>query len=165
MIRRARTLSREITEPTSFPGLVYSDHLSWNGTATCLSAALAMSGCAAAFEPVVVALAGTGTSTVIGHSSDGTVYRTFTASLAEVKAASLQTLSLMDIRVDGLETTDERETITAKATRRSVNIDLEPISSNVTRMKVVVKSGGSIFYDGDTATEMVLQVERALRKN
>ena len=121
-----------------------------------------MSGCVA-FEPVVVALAGT--STVIGHSFDGTVYRSFTASLAEVKAASLQTLSLMAIGVDGVETADDGETITAKATRRSVKIDLEPISPNVTRMKVVVKSGGSIFYDGDTAAEMVLQVERALRKN
>ena len=144
--------------------MVYSNYVSWNSAAACLSAALAMSGCAAAFEPVVVALAGSGTSTAIGHSFDGTVYHTFTGSLADVKAAALQTLSMMGISIEGLEATGEGETIAAKATRRRIKIDLETISSSLTRMKVVVKNGG-FFHDGETATEIVLQIEKALRKN
>ena len=95
---------------------------------------------------------------------NGTAYRTFTAPLAEVKAAALDTLSLMGIRVDGFETTDHGETITGSASRRSVDIELEPISSKATRMKVVTKNGG-IFYDGATATEIVLQTEKALGVN
>lgn len=139
--------------------------MSWKTTAACLCAALASGGCAAsALQPIAVALAGAGTSTAISHSLNGTAYRTFAAPLAEVKAASLDTLSLMGIRVDGFETTDHGETITGRASRRSVDIELEPISSKATRMRVVTKNGG-IFYDGATATEIVLQTEKALGIN
>jgi hypothetical protein len=139
--------------------------LAWKSTAACLCAALATGGCAAPiFQPLVVALAGAGTSTAVSHSMNGAAYRTFTAPLAEVKAASLDTLSLMGIRVDGFETTDHGETISGTASRRSVEIELEPISSKATRMKVVTKNGG-IFYDGATATEIVLQTEKALGVN
>lgn len=111
-----------------------------------------------------MALAGSGGSTAVGLSSNGTAYRTFTASLAQVEAASLGTLSLMGMRVEGVEITDGGETITASATRRSVQIDLEQISSNTTRMKVITKNG-SFSHDAATATEIVLQTEKALAKN
>jgi hypothetical protein len=123
--------------------------------------ASALGGCTPAIQPLAVALAGAGTSTVVGHSLNGTAYRTFTHSLEEVKAAALDTLSLMGIRVDGFETVPEGEIIRGSAHRRTVEIELEPISSKATRIKVVTRNGG-IFYDASTATEIVLQTEKTL---
>jgi exopolyphosphatase/pppGpp-phosphohydrolase len=134
---------------------------------TLLLATLALpvlGGCALATQPLAVALAGAGTSTVIGHSMDGAAFRTFTASLDEVKAASLDTLSLMGIRVDRFETIEHGELITGSAIRRTIEIELEPISSKATRMKVVTKNEG-VFRDGATATEIVLQTEKRLGVN
>jgi hypothetical protein len=110
---------------------------------------------------MAVALAGAGTSTAINYSFNGGASRTFTAPLAEVKAASLDTLSLMGIRVDGFEDTTQGETINGSAIQRSVSVDLEPISSKATRMRVVARNKG-IFFDTATATEIVLQTEKAL---
>ena len=139
--------------------------MSWKSTVTCLCAALAAGGCAAStLQPIAVALAGAGTSTAISYSLNGGASRTFTAPLAEVKAAALDTLSLMGIRVDSFETTGQGETIAGSATRRSVDIELEAISSKATRMRVVTRNGG-IFYDSATATEIVLQTEKALGVN
>ena len=46
----------------------------------------------------------------------------------------------------------------------SVSVDLEPISSKATRMRVVARNSG-IFFDTATATEIVLQTEKALGVN
>jgi hypothetical protein len=121
----------------------------------------ALAGCSLATQPLAVALAGAGTSTVIGQSMNGTAYRTFTHTLAEVKAAALDTLSLMGIRVDSFETSERGELINGSAIARSIEVELEPISSKATRMRVVTRNGG-IFYDAATATEIVLQTEKAL---
>jgi hypothetical protein len=134
---------------------------------TFLLAALALpalGGCALATQPLAVALAGAGTSTVIGHSMDGAAYRTFTASLDDLKAATLDTLSLMGIRIDSFETVEKGEVITGSAIRRTIEIELEPITSKATRMKVVTKNEG-VFRDGATATEIVLQTEKKLGVN
>jgi hypothetical protein len=120
-----------------------------------------LGGCSIVSEPIAAALAGAGASTAIGHSMNGTAYRTFTASLAEVKTAALDTLSLMGIRVDGFESSDHSETVLGSAYARRVEIELEPISSKATRMRVVTRNGG-IFYDAATATEIVMQTEKAL---
>jgi hypothetical protein len=136
--------------------------MAWKSTAVGLCAALVTGGCAtAALQPMAVALAGAGTSTAINYSFNGGASRTFTAPLAEVKAASLDTLSLMGIRVDGFENTTQGETINGSAIQRSVSVDLEPISSKATRMRVVARNNG-IFFDTATATEIVLQTEKAL---
>jgi hypothetical protein len=117
--------------------------------------------CTAGVQPLAVALAGAGTSTAIGHSLQGVAYKTFTAPLAEVKAASLESLSAMGIQVDAFQVTDEGESIEGSANRRNVEIALEPISARATRMKVIARNGG-LLYDGATATEIVLQTEKAL---
>jgi hypothetical protein len=119
-----------------------------------------LAGCALASQPLAVALAGAGTSSAISHSLSGTAYRTFTATLEELKAASLDTLSTMGIRIDSFETVENGELISGSALRRSVEIELEPISSRATRMRVVTRGG--VFFDGSTATEIVMQTEKAL---
>ena len=42
----------------------------------------------------------------------------------------------------------------------TVEIELEPISSRATRMRVITRGG--VFFDGSTATEIVMQTEKAL---
>lgn len=123
--------------------------------ATTLS--LLLCGCTSALQPLAAAMVGG----AIGHTMNGVAYRTFTAPLAAVKAASLDSLGLMGIRVDEHETTEENELIYGSANRRTVELELEPISPRATRLRVVARDGG-LFYDSATATEIVLQTERAL---
>ena len=129
-----------------------------------LAAVLALGGCALASQPLAVALAGAGTSSAIGQTMTGTVYRTFTAPPAEVKAATLDAMSLMGIQADSFSSYEGGEIIRGSALQRSVEIALEQISSKATRMRVAMKNGG-IFYDGATATELVIQTEKALGVN
>jgi hypothetical protein len=147
-----------------FRRLRHRGGLAWKSTAACLCAALAVGGCTLASQPLAVALAGAGTSSAIGQTMNGTVYRTFTAPPAEVKAAALDTLSLMGFRVDSFATFDNGEIIRGSAINRTVEVELEPISSRATRMRVATKNG-SLFYDGATATEIVIQTEKALGVN
>ena len=125
------------------------------------AAALGLSACSLATQPLAVALAGAGTSTAIAQSMSGTAYRTFTHTLSDVKAATLDTLDRMGIRVDRLANTEQSELIEGTARERSVEIELEPITDKATRMRVVTRSGG-LFYDAATATEIVLQTEKSL---
>jgi hypothetical protein len=138
--------------------------MAWKGTCIIAATAALLGGCALASEPIAVALAGAGASTAIGHSLNGTASRTFTATLDEVKAASLDTLSAMGIRIDSFETVEHGELITGSAIRRTIEIELEPISSKATRMRVITRNGG-VFFDASTATEIVMQTEKALGAN
>jgi hypothetical protein len=123
-----------------------------------------LGGCALASEPLLVALAGAGTTTALGHSINGTAYRTFTAPMSEVRQAAVDAFNRMGIRLETMETLDEGELIIGSAERRIIYVDLEPISSKTTRIKVVAKNGG-IFFDSSTATEIVLQAEKVLAGN
>ncbi|MBV8031216.1 MAG: hypothetical protein JO035_06880, partial [Betaproteobacteria bacterium] len=44
---------------------------------------------------------------------------------------------------------------------RTIEVELEPISSRATRMRVVARNN-ALFYDAATATEIVLETEKAL---
>ena len=125
-----------------------------------LSAGLA--GCTPAFQPIAVALAGAGTSSAISQTMSGTTFRTFTAPADEVERAVLDTFSLMGIQLSSVERPPAgNESITGRATSREIKIELEAITPKTTRMRVEAKNGG-FFYDGATATEIVLQTEKAL---
>ena len=130
--------------------------------ALAVPAALALlGGCSLAAEPLAAAVAGAGTSAALGHSLNGLAYRTFTMPLAEVRSAALQALMAMGLRLESIEDTEDGQRIEASAERRTIYVDLEPISTRTTRVKVAAKNGG-IFYDSSTATEIVLQTEKAL---
>jgi hypothetical protein len=70
----------------------------------------------------------------------------------------------MGIRIDSFETVEHGELITGSAIRRTIEIELEPISSKATRMRVITRNGG-VFFDASTATEIVMQTEKALGAN
>jgi hypothetical protein len=126
--------------------------------AVILAATYALSGCV----PLAVTAAGVGGGAAVSHSLNGITYRTFTAPAANVKTASLGALNRMGMKYTGSEKVEHgAEMLKAKATDRSIEITLEPLSANSTRMKVVARNGG-IFYDSSTATEIILQTERQL---
>jgi hypothetical protein len=111
-------------------------------------------------EPLAAAVLGAGTSTALGHSLNGTAYRTFTAPLREVRKAMLEALATMGMRVEYTETLEGGELIVASAEKRAIYIDLEPLTSRATRVQVAAKNGG-LLHDSATATEIVLQAEKA----
>jgi hypothetical protein len=77
-----------------------------------------------------------------------------------VKSATMVALNKMGI--NGVKTSKEKagEKILAIASDREIEIELEQLSPNTTRMRTVARSG--FFYDSATATEIIIQTEKAL---
>jgi hypothetical protein len=124
----------------------------------CLPACMLMTGC----ETVAVALLGAGASSAIRYNLEGIAGRTFTAPLAAVKSASLAALDRMGLSLDSTSTYEGGETIYARAPTRDIEIELEPITSQLTRLRVTAKGGSSFLYDNSTAIELVAQTEKQL---
>ena len=115
----------------------------------------------AACEPLSLTAVGVGGSAAVSHTLGGITYRTFTAPMPRVKTASLNALGKMGIKVAGTEKVESGELVRAAANDRSIEITLEALSPNATRMKVVARNCG-LFFDSATATEIILQTERLL---
>ena len=115
------------------------------------------SGC----EAVAVTALGVGGAAGVSHTLTGIVYRTFTEPVQKVKRATLTALEQMAITVESVEKTENGEVIHAKASNRDIEIVLEALTPKATRMRVTADSEG-IFKDSATATEIILQTERAL---
>lgn len=130
----------------------------WRVALIC-TAAIYLTACAAA----ATTAAGIGGSQALSHTINGITYRTFTATAPEVKVAAINALWRMKIKVvsDGKPDKNNLRTITAKANGRNIEVQIEPISDNATRMRVVAKSGG-LFYDSATADEIIQQTKRQL---
>src|SRR5215510_7029608 len=131
-----------------------------NGVVGCLVAAFAAplgSGCAA----VALTAGGFGAAVGVNHTLSGIVYRTFSEPLPKVKRAALTALKQMEIPVESVEKTKQGELIRAKASNRAIEVEFESLTPKTTRMRVVADSDG-LFKDSATATEIILQTERAL---
>jgi hypothetical protein len=126
--------------------------------AALLSAAcLLLSGC----ESLAVTALGLGASQAMGHTLSGISYRTFTAPITKVKNASVGALKHMGMTLDSASKTETGELILARAGRREVQIEIESLTSNATRVRVTARDGG-LFYDSSTATEIIVQTEKLL---
>jgi hypothetical protein len=66
----------------------------------------------------------------------------------------------MDIKVDTTEKMENGERIKARAADREIEIELESLSSRTTRMRSTARSG--LLMDSATATEIIIQTEKAL---
>ena len=125
----------------------------------CLLPALAAaSGCAS----VGVTLAGLGAGVGMNHYTNNVTSRTFTEPLADVRQAVHEALKRMAIPVEGTAETGAATTITAKAGSREIEIELEPITANTTRMQSIARREGSLFLDSATGAEIIAQTERIL---
>ena len=125
--------------------------------AAILGAALLASGC----ETLGLAALGVGGSAAVNHKMSGTPTRTFTATLPKVKSASLGALKRMGIKTDGVQKIENGEVIIARAGNREIEVELESLTGNTTRMRVVARNGG-FFYDSATASEIIIQTEKSL---
>jgi hypothetical protein len=124
---------------------------------TAIAVLPALTGCAA----VGLTALGVGAGTAVNHTLTGITYKTFTASLPRVKHASIGALNRMGMKPSGAEKHEGNEIVKANGKDRDIEIVLEPISSNSTRMRVTARNGG-ILYDSATATEIIMQTERML---
>lgn len=121
------------------------------------AACVLLSGC----ESLAVTALGLGASQAMGHTLSGISYRTFTAPLIKVKTASVGALKHMGMKLDSTSKTETGELILARAGRREVQIEIESLTSNATRVRVTARDGG-FFYDSSTATEIIAQTEKLL---
>jgi hypothetical protein len=121
---------------------------------------LGVAGC----MPLGVTALGVGGSTAVSHTLNGITYRTFTASSSKVKKATITALNRMDIRLTSTRKENRLEILSAAAESRTIEVQLETLSPNTTRMRVTAKNGG-LIYDSATATEIILQTERVMESN
>ena len=117
-----------------------------------------LSGC----DPVSLTVFGVGTAAGVQHTLSGIAYKTFTASLPRVRTAVRSALDHMDIRAGGTEKIENGERSKARAADRDIEIELESLSSRTTRVRSIARRSGGILMDSATATEILLQIEKAL---
>lgn len=125
-----------------------------------LLAGLVLVGTLAGCDPISLTALGVGAAAGVQHTLTGIAYKTFTAPLPKVRTAVKSALDRMDIKVGATEKIENGERIKARAADRDIEIDLEALSSRTTRMRSTARSG--IFMDSATATEIILQTEKAL---
>lgn len=119
-------------------------------------AGITLSGC----DPVSLTVFGVGAATGVQHTLTGIAYRTFSAPLPKVRSAVNTALGRMEIRVGSTEKIQNGERLKARASDRDIEIELEAISPKTTRMRTMARSG--VFMDAATATEIIIQTEKAL---
>ena len=112
-------------------------------------------------DPISLTMLGVGSATGVGYSLNGYAYKTFTAPMPQVHDALLAALLRMGIMVKETIKEDTRQIITATAADREIEIVLDAITPRATRIKTVARQG-AIFKDRATATEIILQTEKAL---
>jgi len=74
--------------------------------------------------------------------------------------STLGALNRMQIQVVESKRNGATEVIKAKAVDREIEIELEALTPNTTRMLVVAKKDGGVLRDSATATEIILQTEK-----
>ena len=126
-----------------------------------LACLLVLEGCAAA----ALSIAGMAGSAGLDHTLDGIVTRTYAAPVAGTRLATLQTLKRMGMAVEKNEKQDVGWVIKAKAAERTIEIDLEPLSNQTTRARVVVSRADFVFIkDSSTSDEIVDQISVELSR-
>ena len=123
---------------------------------------LMLNGCAAGIGLTLFGVgAGVATGTSVAYTLDGIAYRTFTASLPQVETATRTALDRMGIKIEATSQIDQGKAIKALSNDRDIEIELERISHKTTRSRTVAKQG-IFFKDRATATEIIIQTEKAL---
>lgn len=117
-----------------------------------------LSGC----ETLSLTALGIGGSAMVQHTVSGTPSRTFTVPLAKVRRASMVALKRMGIVPGGLKKIEKGELIVAEAGGREIQVELEAITPNTTRMQVSARQSGIFRYDASTASEIIAQTEKRL---
>jgi hypothetical protein len=112
-------------------------------------------------DPVSLTVLGVGTAAGIQHTLTGITYRTFTVPLPQVRDATIAAFNRMSIKVTSRDKTPQGVTIKGTATDRNIEVELEALTANTTRMRTIVHNG--VLMDSATGTEIIIQTERALK--
>ncbi len=115
-------------------------------------------GCAS----IAITLAGLGAGLGGTHYLGSIGYKTFTEPLSNVKFATMVALKRMQIQVEATEKTDTGERIKAKIPGREIEIELESLTPNATRMRSLARKETGLILDSATAAEIITQTEKAL---
>src|SRR5438876_4794291 len=107
--------------------------------------------------PLALTATGVGMATGTSHTLGGIVYKTFAAPQAKVQRATIAALKRMQIKVDETKREDNKELINARAADRDIEIEIEALTPNTTRVTVTATKSGGIIRDSATATEIILQ--------
>lgn len=126
-----------------------------SGTALCCLVLLV------ACEPASITLLGVGAGAGISHHMGGVAYRTFSQPLPKVRNATLTALQRMAIEVQSTRKTPAGELIRARAADRDIELELEGLTPNTTRIRAVARIN-VVLVDSATAVEVVAQIEKAL---
>lgn len=118
---------------------------------------LFLTGCAG----IALTAAGVGGGVAASHQMGGLAYRTFTAPLPRVRSAVYAALKKMAIKPEATEKIELGERITARAGDRNIEIELEALTPNTTRMRAVARKDGGVVVDSATAVEIINQTEAA----
>lgn len=131
--------------------------------AAVLACAALLPGCEAVALTMFGVAAGVSTGSAVSYTLDGIAYKTFTAPAPTVRRATLAALRKMDLKVQPTEPSQNgvAPSIIATGKDRQIEIELEPISPQTTRIRVVAKDG-IFFKDKATAAEIIYQVADAL---
>ena len=105
--------------------------------------------------------AGVTGGTGVSYTLDSIAYKTFAASEADLRAATIETLKRMAIDVGENQKTETGIDITATAGDRTVEVEIDRITPKISRMRVVVKKGW-LFRDRATAGEIIAQTADTL---
>ena len=84
-----------------------------------------------------------------------------TRAIDTVAKATVVTLERMDVELVDTNPTDAGQTMKATAGDRKIEIELDRLTSKMTRMRVVAKKNW-LIRDRATATEIILQTDRTL---
>ena len=125
---------------------------------------LALQGCVAAGLTLASVGAGVGAGAGVEHTMNGIVYKTFAASGNEVRFAALKALDHLGMPVTVDEKSEEGWNLTATATDRTIDIEMQKLTEQTTRMRVVVNEGAIFFKDSSTGTEIIKQTSNALEE-
>ncbi len=116
-----------------------------------------LGGCAA-----VLTAGSMAASAGINHTLKGISYKTFVTPVDDLQTATLATLDKMDMSVTDIKEVKTGWEIKAKAYDRIIEIELEALTPQAARMRVVANQGQFFFKDAATATEIIIQTAETL---
>lgn len=118
-------------------------------------AAAFLSGCS---TQLTLSVLGGGVSALVSHNINGSVSRTFTAPLPDVRQAALAALDAMRVPVDSSDIAIGGETLSARAGDRLIEIEFERLGETITVLRATARRTG-FLRDNATAAEIVRQTE------
>jgi hypothetical protein len=130
--------------------------LQWLVPVLGVAAIATLPGCAA----IALTAAGVGMATGVSHTLGGIVYRTFAAPQPKVRKSTVAALGRMQIRIVESTQDGNREVVKARAADRDIEIEIESLTPNTTRLTVTATKDGGLIRDSATATEIILQTEK-----